>query len=255
MATSAVPDKQGCSDKDERPEGDSRRDGKEQDESTPATQRRGIVERAMEDPGLLTWKELECLVRVLCAKAARQAGIAKFVADFCISVSSKKNGRAFVDLLMSSIHEWSDRREELLPRRVPPAGDRLEGKTGEEPLYKWTMFVDFLTELLAAMVGAGWGTRGHRSYWRVSDVAGLLCDCLDTMLRCPAYDVLDEVKCLQSSLLAVGKTVESFTSFHFDALVGLMLGATKKPQFPPEAQKLLFELVELRNFGWESRAK
>ncbi|KAH9369949.1 hypothetical protein HPB48_001826 [Haemaphysalis longicornis] len=174
MATSTALDEEACSGKRERADGDSHSDVKEQGESTPSIQHRGIVEQAMEDPRLLASKELECLVRILCAKVAQQPDIAKLIADFCISVSSKPRGRAFADLLMTSIHQWFDRQEELPPRRLPRAGDHLEGKAGGEPRFKWTAFVGFLVELVAAMSGAGCNTPGHNSLWRVHDLAELL---------------------------------------------------------------------------------
>ncbi|KAH9361772.1 hypothetical protein HPB48_005075 [Haemaphysalis longicornis] len=251
MATSTTLDKQVCSGKRERADGDSRSDGKEQDASTPAIQRRGVVEKAMEDPGLLTPKELDCLVRVLCAKVARQPGTAKPIADFCITVSSRPRGKAFGDLLMTSIHQWFDRQDELLPRRLPRAGDHLERKAEGEPRFKWTAFVDFLAELVAAMSGAGWNIPGHNSLWRLHDLAMLLRGCWDIMLRDPVYDVLDELKCLQSSFLVAGKTVHSFAARSVEDLVDLMRGESKNPKFPPEAQKILLELIKLQASAWE----
>lgn len=209
----------------------------------------------MDDPGLLTPKELECLVRVLTSKVARQPGIAKPMADFCITVSSRPRGRAFSDLLMTSIRQWFDRRDELLPRRLPRAGDHLEGKAEGDPRFKWTAFVDFLAELVAAMSGAGWNIRGHKSLWRVHSLARLLCGCWDIMLHDPVYDVLDELNCLQSSFLVAGKTVHSIAARSVEKLVDVMRGESKNPKFLPEAQKILLELIKLQASGWEIKEK
>ncbi|KAH9381438.1 MIF4G domain-containing protein-like [Haemaphysalis longicornis] len=248
MATAVVPEEQSCSGQRERPDGDSCPDGKEQDVPKPNTQRRPIVERATEDPGLLTPMETQCLVRVLCAKVAQGTGIGKFIADFCVRVISKQRGRAFADLLLTSIHQWFARRAELLPR----AGDRPEEKAGEEPRYKWTAFVDFLAELLAAMTAAARSAADHKPLWLVSSVAVLLCDCCYIMLRCPALGVLDEMKCLQSSLAVAGKAAESVAAQQFGDLIVLIGLASKNPELPPEAQKILLELVELRATGWKN---
>lgn len=247
MATAEVLAEHSCSEKSELPVVDSRRDGQEQDESNPSASR-PVVERAMEDPGLLTPMEMECLVRVLCAKVARDTGIGKFIADFCVSVMSKQRGRAFAGLMMTSIHQWFAWRAELLPRRIRHFP---EGKADEEPRYKWTAFVDFLAQLLAAMTGAGWGTAYHKSLWLVSSVAVLLCDCCDIMLRLPALDVLDEVKCLHSSLVIAGKAAQSAAAQQVEDLMVLMRRASNNPEFPPEAQQVLLELVKLHATGWE----
>lgn len=134
-AMSAVLAKPGCSGNDAaQAEGRSRPDGGEQDESPPAaaaTQRRSMAERATEDPGPLMSQE--CLVLALCAKVARQAGIARPTADLCVPAMSKQRGRAFANPPLASIDEWFAGRSALLPRRVvPPAAatDRLSGGEG-----------------------------------------------------------------------------------------------------------------------------
>ncbi|KAH9362967.1 hypothetical protein HPB48_014251 [Haemaphysalis longicornis] len=230
----------------ERKEDHSRRDGTEQYKSmSPAHNESFVVERAMEDPGLLSPLETECLVRVLCGKVVRETGTSSFIADFCISAMSKERGRAFADLLITYIHQWFNKRSELLPRRVQRE-DHIQGSDGEAaPLYKWTAFVDFLADLLVAMAGAGWCSLGHKSLWRVTVVAVVLCDCWDIMLRNPAYDVLEEVKCLRSSLVVAGKTAYSVAAERVEDLVAMMRGASKSRKFPPEAQKVLIELLEL----------
>lgn len=133
MATaSAAPDELSGSGNGERVQGASRPCGTEQEESTPSAQRRGIVERATQDPGLLTSEEAQYLVRLLRTRVAGQSCFTKFATDFGVCAVSKQRCRAFAGALLTCTGEWFTRRSELLLRRLPPAGDHLDGAAGEE---------------------------------------------------------------------------------------------------------------------------
>ncbi|XP_077542885.1 uncharacterized protein LOC144155377 [Haemaphysalis longicornis] len=247
MALSAAASEQSSWADGERGQGDSRPAGTKREEC--ASQRQTLFELAKEDPGLLTPLETELLARGLFFKVTEHIWTAKFAADFCVSAMAKQGGRVFADALLAYI---SDRQSELLPRRrFPPAWFHPEGQAGEEPRHKWACFVHFLSHLLAAMADAGWLSPGHNSLWRLFAVARVLWECWELMLRRPAQDVLDEVKCLQASLLVAGKAVDLALEQQVNDVVVLMRGASKSAQYPPEAQKILLELIDLRESQWE----
>ncbi|XP_077540110.1 uncharacterized protein LOC144152638 [Haemaphysalis longicornis] len=189
-----------------------------------------------------------CLVRMICAKALHVDGATKVLANLCLTIVTRQRSGAFAQLLVEACNQWFIRRDELLPRRVQGTGVAPKEPDTKGPCYKWTLFIAFLSELLAGIAGAG-------SLANAVFLAVLLCECCEITLRCPARNALEEIKCLQSALTVAGAAAESAAAQHVKNLVAVMQRASKDPKFPPEAQKILLELTRSKTSPAKSKAK
>lgn len=217
--------------------------GQEREKARSPIQQRSVVAKAQEEPDSLTSQETTCLVRMVCAKALHEDGAAKTLAHFCLAVITKQQSGAFAKLLLESCREWFVRHDELLPRAVQGTGGASRVAAQSGPQYKWTSLITFLSELLAGLAGAG----SRSTPADCSFLAVLLCECCEISLRCPARNCLDEIKCLRAALAVAGTAAESAAAEHVKNLLALMQRASKDAKFPPEAQKIILEVISSLN--------